>query len=107
MACPLSAILNPVHDSAQIELVFATRDDDDDDDATISEASTEIIDGGPLDKEMSDEQTIGFNTSIEHQRSPLENGPSVGESAHEGIRPPIIPLRPKTPCISCISNKRN
>ena len=53
MACPLSAILNPVNSSAQTNLVSTTGDDDDD--STISEASTLMIDGEMLDDEMLDD----------------------------------------------------
>lgn len=53
MACPLSAILNPVNSSAQTNLVSTTGDDDDD--STITEASTVIIDGEMLDDEILDD----------------------------------------------------
>ena len=78
MACPLSAILNSANNSAQ-------TDDDDDDDATISEASTDIIDEGMPDEGMPDEEMIGFNTRTKHRWNPPESEPGIGISANQRI----------------------
>ena len=83
MACPLSAILNPAHDSASTNPVPA-RGDDEDDDATISEASTEIMDEGMPDEEMLEEETLGFNTPTGHRWDPPEIEPDIGLSINRG-----------------------
>ncbi|CAD6577733.1 MAG: hypothetical protein ASARMPREDX12_008479 [Alectoria sarmentosa] len=84
MACPLSAILNPVDGSAQTNPLPATSDDDEVD-ATISEASTEI------DYErMPDEEVLGFNTPTKHRPSPPDTAPGTEKSAKRGIIPPVI-----------------
>lgn len=83
MACPLSAILNPVDGSAQTNPVPAARDDDDD--ATISEASTEIV-----DEEMPDEELPRLNTPTKQQLSPPDTDPRIGKSAKRGNIPPFI-----------------
>ena len=89
MACPLSAILNPAHGSAQTNRVSATGDDDD---ATMSEASTEIIHEKMPDKDMSDEEVLRLNTPTKQQRSPPDTDSSVGRSAKRGgIIHPFIP----------------
>lgn len=93
MACPLSAILNPVDGSAQTDPVPAVGDEDDgddgdDDDATISEASTEILDEGTPDKEMSDEQILRYNTATKHRRNPPGSEPGVARPADPGTMTP-------------------
>ena len=96
MACPLSAILNPVDGSAQTDPVPAVGDeddgddgdDDDDDDATISEASTKILDEGTPDKEMSDEQMLRYNTATKHRRNPPGSEPGVARPANPGTMTP-------------------
>lgn len=88
MACPLNAILNAVDASAQTNPVPATGDHDDD--ATISEASTEIIDEGMPDEEKPDEEMLGFNTPTMHQRSPPDTNPGIGKSAKRGFISPVI-----------------
>lgn len=87
MAFPLSAILNPVDGSSQTNPVPAMGDDDDDDDATISEASTEIIDE---EMKMPDEEMLGFNTPPRHRRSPTDIDPGIGKSATRATVPPVI-----------------
>ncbi len=76
MACPLSAILNPVNGSAQVNAMPATGDDVDDD-AAISEASTEIVDEGMPDEEMPDKETSGFNNQTRQRRSPPDINPGM------------------------------
>lgn len=71
MACPLSAILNRVDGSAQANPLPATGADDDD--ATISEASTEIIEGGMSDEEMPDEEMLRFYTLTKHSTEPTRH----------------------------------
>lgn len=83
MACPLNAILNPIDGSAQTNPV-PVNGGDDDDDATISEASTEIIDEGiPV-------KILGLNTPTKHKRSPSNADPGTGKSARQGIISPVI-----------------
>lgn len=88
MACPLNAILNPVNASAPMNPMSATGDDNVD--ATFSEASTEIIDEGTPDKEMQDEELLGFNALTKHQRSPTDTDSAIGRSAKRGIISPVI-----------------
>ena len=90
MACPLSAILNSVDGSVHKNPVPAigdndNDDDDNDDDATISEASTEIMDEGMLNEEMPDEEMLGFNTPAKHRQTPLGNEPGTGIFANRSI----------------------
>ncbi len=88
MACPLSAILNHVDGSARTNPVPATGADDDD--ATISEASTEILDGGKPDEEMPDEEMLRLNTPTKHQRTPPDTDPGIDKSAQLSIISPVI-----------------
>ncbi|CAF9922597.1 hypothetical protein IMSHALPRED_005712 [Imshaugia aleurites] len=88
MACPLSAILNPVDGAAQANPMPATGDDDDD--ATISEASSRIIDQGMPGRKLPDEGMPGINTSTRHRRSSTETDLGVGKSAKQVIIPPVI-----------------
>lgn len=89
MACPLSAILNPVDGAAQTNPVPAT-DADNDGDATISGASTEVIDEGLPEGEMANEETLGLNALTKHQRSQPNTDPGTGKIAERGIVPPVI-----------------
>lgn len=89
MACPLSAILNPVNSSAQRNSVPAT-DDDDDDDTTLSEASTDIIDGEMLDDEMQDMETLRFNAPTKHGPNPSDPDLDIGQSAKLDIISPVM-----------------
>ena len=86
MACPLSAILNSADGSAQTNPIRATVDDDD---ATISEASTLIIDGETPDGKMPDEQVLGFKAPIKGYRSPADTDPAIPSSAKQGLIPPV------------------
>ena len=99
MACPLSAILNAVDGSARPNPVPVTRDEDDD--ATISESSTESLDGGLPDEKMLDEETLRSNTLTEHRRgaSGIESG--TVKSASQDIVPPAIlaPVKACTPFV--------
>ena len=97
MACPLSAILNPVDGSAQTDPMPAVGDDDDeddggdnddDDDATISEASTENIDERMPDEQMSDEKMLRFNTSTKHRQNQSGTEPGVAIPANPGTIAP-------------------
>ena len=89
MACPLSAILNAVDNPAQTNPVPAIGDheNDDDDDATISEASTEIIDEGMLDEEMPDKEMLGFNTPTKLLQNSAKTESGIG-IANRGIVTP-------------------
>ena len=70
MACPLSAILNPVIGSTLTDRVPNTGDDDDDDDSTVSEAATEIIDDEETaDEEMPDKERSRFDNRTRHPRT--------------------------------------
>ena len=88
MACPLSAILNPVNSSAQRNSVPATGDDDHD--TTISEASTDIIDGEILDDEMQDNETLRFDAPTTHEPSPSNPDLDIGNSAKLDIISPVM-----------------
>lgn len=82
MACPLSAILNPINSSAQTNPLPAT-DDDDDDDTTSSEASTDIIDRQTLNDEK---------RPSKHAPSPLDTDLAFAKFAKlDVITPPVIP----------------
>ena len=91
MACPLSAILNPVDAPAPNNPVPAIGDDEDDD-ATISDASTEIIiNEGTPDEEMLDEGMLGFNTPTKHRWDPPDTEPGIGLSVNrDNISPNIF-----------------
>ena len=80
MACPLSAILNPVNSSVQPNPLPATSDGDDD--TTNSETSTDIIDGQNLDDEK---------RPTKHRPSPLDTDFTVRKFAKlDVITPPVI-----------------
>lgn len=85
MACPLNAILNPVDRSTQTSSVPATGDDDND--ATISEASTEIIDERMLDEETPEDETLKINTLTKHQQSPPGTDSGIDISERKGTIP--------------------
>ena len=89
MACPLSAILNAVDSPAQTNPVPALGDheNDDDDDATISEASTEVIDEGMPDEEMPDREMLGFNAPTKHPQNSAKTEAGIG-IANRGIVTP-------------------
>ncbi|MCJ1460138.1 hypothetical protein MMC28_010517 [Mycoblastus sanguinarius] len=78
MACPLSAILNPIDDSSQVASSQATIVPTNDD--ASSEASTEVNDDNLRD----------FNTPVKHYRSSPNTDPSTDQSARRGILPPIV-----------------
>lgn len=100
MACPLSAILNAVDSPAQTRLVPAIGDyeNDDDDDATISEASTEIIDEEVPDEEMPDKEMLGFNTPTKHLQNSAKTEPGVGIANRGLVTPASLPPDQRSPC---------
>ena len=99
MACPLSAILNAVDDPAQTRPVPAIGDyeNNDDDDATISEASTDIIDEGVPDEEMLDKGIRGFNTLTKHLQNSAKPEPGVGRANRSLVTPASLPRDQHSP----------
>ena len=84
MACPIRAILNPVNHSIQTNPVPSIGDEDedehdDDDDATISEASTEIMDEG-----------MSSNALIKHRKGLLNTESANEDSTNRVIVSPAI-----------------
>ena len=105
MACPLSAILNAVDSPAQMNPVPAIGDheNDDDDDATISEASTEIIDEGMPDEEMPDRKTLGFNTPTKHLQNSAKTEPGIGIANRGIVTPATLSPDQSSPCDGRVS----
>ena len=97
MACPLSAILNAVDSPAQTSPVHAIGDheNDDDDDATISEASTKIIDEEMPDEEIPDKEFSGFNSPTKHLQNSAKIEPGIGIANRDGRVSPAPSLLPR------------
>ena len=105
MACPLSVILNAVDNPAQTNPVPAINDhgNDDDDDATISQASTEIIDERMPDEELPDEEMLGFNTLTKHPQNSAKTEPGIGH-ADQGLgTPATLSSDQRPPCAGQVS----
>ena len=105
MACPLSAILNAVDSPTQTHTVPAIGDyeNDDDDDATISEASTEIIDEGMPAEKMLDKDMLGFNTPTKHLQNSARTEPGVGIANRGLVTPATLSPDQDSPCDGQVS----